>query len=647
MCLSLRNLIGALAAIALVQSALAQQTGPHIGYVYPAGGQRGTTFRVAVGGQRLTGVRAALVSGDKVRADVVEHIVPMTPKQMLLLRDELKELMDRKSASTVAARSATQPATRPWTAEDEKRAAEIQAKLAAYQRKPASVAIAETVVVEITIAMDAEPGERDLRLLTRAGLTNPLVFQIGQLREFRETESKSSRSSDETPVTLPALVNGQILPGDVDRFHFTARKGQHLVAVASARKLVPYLADAVPGWFQATLALYDSTGAAVAYADDYRFDPDPVLHLVAATDGEYVLEIKDSIYRGREDFVYRIALGELPFITGIFPLGGRVGEKTAIEITGWNLPVTRMLMNPGPKPPGLYPVSVCKGEVTSNAVPFALEDLPKCLEAEPNDSAGTAKALTLPVVVDGRINRAGDEDLFRFAGRKDERIVAEVYSRRLGSPLDPVLVLGDEGGRQLAFNDDHPDLACGLNTHHADSLLTITLPADGKYYLRLRDVQGKGGSEYGYRLRLGEQRPDFELRVVPSSINMRSGAPVPLTVHVMRRDGFHGAIDLALQDAPRGLRLDRGRIPEGQDSLRINLSLSQRPTSEVLTLRMNGRGVVDGRDVVHEAAPADDMMQAFIYHHLVCAKELKMAVLSSRDAKRNDASTKPSSSLKN
>jgi len=28
--------------------------------------------------------------------------------------------------------------------------------------------------------------------------------------------------------------------------------------VALARKLVPYLADAVPGWFQATMALYDA-----------------------------------------------------------------------------------------------------------------------------------------------------------------------------------------------------------------------------------------------------------------------------------------------------------------------------------------------------------------------------------------------------
>ena len=56
------------------------------------------------------------------------------------------------------------------------------------------------------------------------------------------------------------------MPGDVDRFSFTARKGARLVIAADARELMPYLADAVPGWFQAVLALYDSTGSEVAYA---------------------------------------------------------------------------------------------------------------------------------------------------------------------------------------------------------------------------------------------------------------------------------------------------------------------------------------------------------------------------------------------
>ena len=70
------------------------------------------------------------------------------------------------------------------------------------------------------------------------------------------------------------------------------------------------------------MTLYDAKGAELAYADHYRFQPDPVIYCELPRDGEYVAEIRDSIYRGREDFVYRITVGEVPYITSIFPLGG-------------------------------------------------------------------------------------------------------------------------------------------------------------------------------------------------------------------------------------------------------------------------------------------------------------------------------------
>ena len=116
-------------------------------------------------------------------------------------------------------------------------------------------------------------------------------------------------------------------PAASDRYRFQARKGQQLVVAVSARELIPYLADAVPGWFQATLALYDAQGKELAYDDHYRFHPDPVLFYEIPADGQYTLEIHDALYRGREDFVYRIAMGELPFVTSIFPLGGRPARK--------------------------------------------------------------------------------------------------------------------------------------------------------------------------------------------------------------------------------------------------------------------------------------------------------------------------------
>ena len=142
---------------------------------------------------------------------------------------------------------------------------------------------------------------------------------------------------------------------------------------ASARELIPYLADAVPGWFQAALALYDAKGKELAYDDRLPVSSRPGLHCEIPKDGEYVIEIKDSIYRGREDFVYRITLGELPFVTSIFPLGGPAGAQTTVELKGWNLAgdqPDRDKLGAGrssncraPERPPFEPRAVCRGHL--------------------------------------------------------------------------------------------------------------------------------------------------------------------------------------------------------------------------------------------------------------------------------------------
>jgi len=140
------------------------------------------------------------------------------------------------------------------------------------------------------------------------------------------------------------------------------------VIAVTARELVPYLADAVPGWFQAVLTLYDADGNELAYNDDYRFHPiRPPLH--GPRDGEYTVEIRDALYRGREDFVYRIAVGELPFVTSSFPLGGRAGSRTTVHLTGWNLRATRMTVD------AKHPLAA--------PAPFIVDTLPEAFERSP------------------------------------------------------------------------------------------------------------------------------------------------------------------------------------------------------------------------------------------------------------------------
>jgi len=623
----------------------AQQTLPRIGYVYPAGGRIGTTFLTTLGGQFLSGATNGQVvfSGTGIQATVLDYLRPLTQKEANDLREKLKELQDRRAATQVNPNGSgvANGTNAIWTAADQRMLFEIRQKLAAFQRKPLNPAIAETVTLRVRIATNAEPGAREVRLQTQLGLTAPLVFCVGELPEFRKLEPKLNAQSatlrpqrnpseakatppTERSITLPAVVNGQILPGGVDWYRFSARKGQRLVVAVSARALIPYLPDAVPGWFQAAVALYDAQGNELAFADHFRFHPDPVLFLEIPKDGEYLVQIRDSIYRGREDFVYRVTIGELPVVTGIFPLGGPAGAQTVVELNGWNLPVNSLLQTNGE--PGIRPLSLGGETWIPNQLPFAVDTLPECLEKEPNDSPATAQPVALPVIINGRIDPPGDWDVFRFEGRAGTEIVAEVCARRLDSPLDSVLKLTDAAGKQLAFNDDAEDKGAGLETHHADSYLRVTLPADGSYFFHLGDAQHQGGPEFAYRLRLSAPRPDFALRVVPSSLTVRGGASVPLTIYALRKDGFTNEIAIALVAAPTGFRLSGGKVPANQDQVKLTVTAPPSPAPSPARLDLVGRARIDGVETVRPAVPAEDMMQAFVYRHLVPAKELAVAV---------------------
>ncbi|MGD0896831.1 MAG: family 16 glycoside hydrolase [Thermoguttaceae bacterium] len=428
--------------------------------------------------------------------------------------------------------------------------------------------------------------------------------------------------------TLPAVVNGQIFPGEADRFRFQARKGQQLVIASSARELMRYIWDGSPGWFQIVLALYDPKGKEVAYNNSYRFHQDSAILYKVPADGEYTLEIRDSLYRGRGDFVYRVAVSEHPMLTSIFPLGGPAGGQTTVKLEGWNLPADTLTHDARGKGPGTAFISVRNKEGVSNQVPFALDSLPECLEREPNDTPADAQSLTLPAIVNGRIDPPGDRDVFRFEGKAGQEIVAEVHARRLDSPLDSFLQLTDANGKQLAFNDDYEDKGAGLRTHHADSHIRATLPADGTYYLELGDIQGKGGPEYAYRLHVRPPQGDFELRAVPSGMLARPGETVPVTVHVLRKEGFSGPVTVKLKDAPDGFKLSDGYVSPGSpDLIRLSLTAPPAPLERAVKVALEGRATVGGREIVRPVVPADEMEQAFgASKHLVAAREFLVAV---------------------
>ena len=67
-----------------------------------------------------------------------------------------------------------------------------------------------------------------------------------------------SQSCDAGDTWLSRLAPGY--PGDLDAFRFRAKAGQTLSLHATARELKPFIADGVPGWFEAMITLADPDG---------------------------------------------------------------------------------------------------------------------------------------------------------------------------------------------------------------------------------------------------------------------------------------------------------------------------------------------------------------------------------------------------
>lgn len=617
----------------LAMSAAAHGQG-YIGFVFPAGAQQGTTALIRLGGQRIDGVEGAIVSGDGVEAKLIDYHKQLNVQEAALMRQQLGGLRKLAKQKERAKEELDEISQRIMD--------NVQLRLAAWENRPASRSVASLAFVEVTVAPNAEPGPREIRLVMRTGVTNPMPFYISQFPESARApmktcqvpvlgneeaaERKRPPEEQEVSVAIPCVVNGQVAAGEVNHYRFEAKKGQRLVIRAYARQLVPYIADAVPGWFQAVMTLYNAQGREVAYGDVYRFKPDPVIQYEVPEDGEYVLTISDALFRGREDFVYRVSIAESPFITSIFPLGGRVGEAATVDFKGWHIDGAQPVLPPADAAPGVHFVTAVKDGIVSNQVPFALDTLPECLDEEPNNEKSQPQKVELPIIINGRINQPGDWDVFRFEGKAGQTVVAEVMARRLDSPLDSLLKLTDADGNLLAINDDFEDPGTGLNTHHADSYLMMELPSNGTYFVHVSDTTYKGGGEYGYRLRVSEPQLDFELRVVPSAVALRSKGATAVSVYVIRRDGFTGNVQVSLKDPPEGYSSPTITLKNAQEMVRLGLKTTLEDSKGAVTLSIVGRANIGDEEIVRDAVPADDHMQAFLWRHLVPVGDLQVRV---------------------
>ena len=561
----------AVAAVLLVACALpARAQKGNIGFIYPSGAQRGTTVEVTVGGQGIAKAAGALISGDGVSAEVLP-----------------------------------QPAAMQKGKKKKKKNADIG--------EEDNLQLADVVKLRITVDGNAKPGLRDFRLRLPKGVTNRLYFEVGQLPDVVE-DGKADLSA--SSATLPVTFNGQIMRSDVDRFRFRAVKGQDLVIQLKGRVLIPYIADAVPGWFQPVMRLYGPDGREVAFNDDYTFHVDPVIFFKVPQTGEYDIEVNDALYRGRGDFVYRIDVGELPFITHISPLGCVAGKKTTVRLFGHNLRNNTLVLKP--KSAGKHSIcAVGRDGILSNTVLFRVDE----------KDGGE--------IFEGNFAEPLQVHWYNFFADRQQQYHFCVYARRLGAPTDARITIYDESGAVVGDVDDTEDPDDYMATHFADPDVTLKLQK-GLYRIRVVEAQGRSGEAYSYRLSIGKAEPDFALSIEPPIVSVPAGGTGVFNVLLTRKQKFNGAVDMKVKGLPSGFEVAGCSIPKGSKKTIVSVTAPSGADTCVLNPDVVGyASSKNGDEIVRHGVPVESMMQAFYYTHLMPMEEFRMEVVPEQPLKVN------------
>jgi hypothetical protein len=341
---------------------------------------------------------------------------------------------------------------------------------------------------KLTIPADCPLGEHAFRVRTATGISELRTFWVGALPVVDEKEPNSEFTQAQK-IPLNVTVHGVITNEDVDYFAVEAKKGQRLsVEIEGLRVAAEF--------FDPAITIFDSRRFEVATSDDCPLlGQDGCISVVIPADGTYVIQVRESAYRGGPNGFYRLHVGTFPRPLAVLPAGGRPGEEVEVRFLGDPTGEVRRKVKLPAEPRDKYGLYLDDaGSVSPSPVPFRVNDLRNVLEAEPNDSPTQATpAGEAPCALNGIIERPGDMDYYRVTLKKGVAYDFHCYARRLGSPLDSVMILMQPTGQQVIADDD---------AVRPDSYFRFTAPEDKEYVLAVHDHLRKGGPTYTYRVEI-------------------------------------------------------------------------------------------------------------------------------------------------
>lgn len=433
----------------------------------------------------------------------------------------------------------------------------------------------------VVIAPDCPPGLYEARVLSRLGISAARVFSVGNLREITQGTANTTLATA-LPLSMNSVCNARTTAKSIDHYTFSAEQGHRYVIHCSARGIDSKLDPVV--------ILGDERG------QDLKADRQgDTLDFVADRTGTFVIKVHELTYKGGNEYFYRLHLQE-------------VGSN-----------------DPKPVFPSTRAVNACSWP------PTGLTSQPAAEEVEPNALPQGVQKVTLPCDLAGTFYPAADVDTFEFEGKQGEVWWIEVASERLGRPTDPnVLVqqVKKEGDQEVLvdvveLNDIPSPVKTSSNGYAYDGppynagsldvLGKVEIKENGTYRINLSDAFGgtRTDARNRYRLVVRQAAPDFavaawglhmELRngdrnAVSKPLSLRAGATVALEVVTIRRDGFAGEIQLAMDGLPPGVTATGLKIPAGANRGLMLITASSDAQVGFANARFIGKADVNGQVV--------------------------------------------------
>lgn len=499
----------------------------------------------------------------------------------------------------------------------------------------------------ITVGADVPPGVYEARVLGRFGLSNPRAFVVGTLPEVLE---KSGNSSPETAqeLALDSVVNGRTTSQAADYFKIAVKKGQRILVDCASRELDSRAADAL------MLLAPDGTELERARLGG-------LIDHTTAADGPLIIRMNDFVYRGGDQYFYRLTVTTGPQIEFAFPPAVEAGKQGKVTLFGRNLPggspsqvklngkvldqLTVDITAPGDalarqrlattlylggEAAGLdafeHRMKGANGTLSNPAL-LTFADAPVVTEVEPNNSPDKAQKISLPATIAGQFATPNDRDWFAFDAKKGDVFWVEVLSHRLGLPTAPQVLIqklskNDKGEETFTDVQELVESATNLggpefNTAHRDPAGRFEVKEDGSFRIGIRDLFGRtvASPRHVYLLTLRKETPDFRLVAVPDSAPTKKaptdvvtsasslwrGEALPIKLLVFRRDGFKEDIQVRVSGLPAGVTAQALRIPASSNSISLFLAAKDDAPAGFAEIKITGTAKVGDAQLVREA----------------------------------------------